>query len=96
MSHDLQRGRVADQLVQGTDEVGEAGPRRPVLLPAVQHQLVQVGGAVGRGGQPVVLLDGVDHLRGRGVVTVTDSCVEPSYNWIKRREKIKKRKVFDT
>lgn len=58
----FQRGRVADEFVQSADEVCEAGTRGAVLLPAVQHELVQVGGAVGRRGQPVVLLDGIDYL----------------------------------
>lgn len=65
LSHYFERRRVSDQLVEGADEVGEARPRRAVLLPAVQHELVQVGGAVWRRGQPVVLLDSIDHLRKR-------------------------------
>lgn len=65
LSHYFERRRVSDQLVEGADEVGEARPCRAVLLPAVQHELVQVGGAVWRRGQPVVLLDSIDHLRKR-------------------------------
>jgi len=62
LSDDLQRRGVADEFIERADEVGEARARRAVLLPAVQHQLVQVGGAVGGRRQPVVLLDGVDDL----------------------------------
>lgn len=62
LSNYFQRGGVADEFVQSADEVGEARTRRAILLPAVQHQLVQVGGAVGWRGQPVVLLDGIDYL----------------------------------
>lgn len=62
LSHYFERRRVSDQLVEGADEVGEARPCRAVLLPTVQHELVQVGGAVWRRGQPVVLLYSIDHL----------------------------------
>lgn len=65
LRHYFERRGVPDQLVQRADEVGEARPRRAVLLPAVQHQLVQVGGAVWRWGQPIVLLDSINHLRSR-------------------------------
>lgn len=53
---------LIDHLVQGADNVGEAGSHVPVLLPTVQHQLVQSTGAVHRGRQTVVLFDGVNHL----------------------------------
>ena len=66
VGHGLQGGGVAYHLVQGVDDVGEAWPSVAVLLPAVQHELVQSGGAVHRGGQPVVLLNGVDDLRAKG------------------------------
>lgn len=65
LSHYFERRRVSDQLVEGADEVAETRPRRAVLLPAVQHELVQVGGAVWRRGQPVVLLYSINHLRKR-------------------------------
>lgn len=65
LSHYFERSRVSDQLVEGADEVGEARPCRAVLLPAVQHELVQVGGAVWGRGQPVVLLYSINHLRKR-------------------------------
>ena len=43
-------------------DLAEAGPLRPLLLPAVQHQLVEVGGAVDRSRQSEAVLDGLDHL----------------------------------
>lgn len=70
LSKYFQRRRVADQLVQSADEVREARTCRAVLLPAVQHQLVQVGGAVRGRGQPVVLLYGIDYLTGRKVIVI--------------------------
>ena len=60
--HDFEAGRVPDHLVEGADHLGEAGPRIPVFLPTVQHELMQGGGAVWGRGQPVVLFNGVDHL----------------------------------
>lgn len=59
---DFQTGGVADELVEGADDFRESGAGGPVPLPAVQHELMQRGGAVRRGGEPVVLLYGVDHL----------------------------------
>lgn len=60
--HDFEAGRVPDHLVEGADHLGETGPRVPVFLPTVQHELMQGGGAVWGRGQPVVLFNGVDHL----------------------------------
>lgn len=60
--HDFEAGRVPDHLVEGANHLGEAGPRIPVFLPTVQHELMQGGGAVWGRGQPVVLFNGVDHL----------------------------------
>ena len=61
--HGLQAGGVADELVQRVDVVIEARPGVAVLLPAVQHELVQGSRAVHGRGQAVVLLNSVDHLR---------------------------------
>ena len=60
----LEGGGVTDHLVQHADQVGELGPGVAVLLPAVQHELMEHQGAVHGRGQPEVLLDGVDDLRG--------------------------------
>ena len=53
---DLPQGLgAADQLVQGLDDAGEARPVSALLLPAVQHQLVDRLGAVHWGWQAVTL-----------------------------------------
>lgn len=61
--HDFEASRIPDHLVQSADHLGEAGPGIPVLLPAVQHELVEGRGAVWGRGQPVVLFNGIDHLQ---------------------------------
>lgn len=60
--HSLETSWVPDHLVQGVDDLGKAGPAIAVLLPTVQHELVQGSWAVHRRGQSVVLLDGIDDL----------------------------------
>lgn len=60
--HGLQRVGIADHLVQVADNLAELGPVVAVLLPAVQHELVQRAGTVHGWRQPVVLLNGVDDL----------------------------------
>ncbi len=62
VGYSFEAGGVTDHLVQGADDVSEAGSYVTVLLPAVQHQLVQGTGAVHRGRQAVVLLNGINHL----------------------------------
>lgn len=79
LSHYFQRGGVANQFVQSANEVGKARTRRAVLLPAVQHQLVQVSGAVGWRGQPVVLLYSIDHLMARNIINQFQT--EELYNY---------------
>lgn len=64
----LERRRVAYHFVQHADNIGEFGPCVPVLLPAVQHELVQRHGAVHGGGQPVALVNSLDHLEGRSMI----------------------------
>lgn len=64
VGYSFEAGGITDHLVQGTDNVAEARSYVTVLLPTVQHQLVQSTGAVHRWGQTVVLLDGVNHLVG--------------------------------
>lgn len=59
-----QTAGVADQFVQEGDDVGELGPMASLLLPAVQHELVQGHGAAHWRRQPVALLDGQNHLQG--------------------------------
>lgn len=61
----FKRGGVADHFVQHADDIGELGPCVPVLLPAVQHQLVQHYWTVHGSREPEVLLDGIDHLQHR-------------------------------
>lgn len=63
-SHGLQGVGVADHLVEVVYDLAELGPIVAVLLPAVQHQLVQRTGTVHWRGEPVVLLYGVDDLQG--------------------------------
>lgn len=63
VGHGFETGRVPNHLVQRADDVSEAGSYVAVLLPAVQHQLVQGAGAVHGRGQTVVLLDGINHLQ---------------------------------
>ena len=64
-SHGFEAVGVADHLVQRVDDLAKLGPVISVLLPAVQHELVQRARAVHGRWQPVVLLYGVDYL-GRG------------------------------
>lgn len=61
----FKRSGVADHFVQHADDIGELGPCVPVLLPAVQHQLVQHYRTVHGSREPEVLLDGINHLQHR-------------------------------
>lgn len=74
-----QTAGVADEFVQEGDHVGELGPMASLLLPAVQHELVQGHGAAHGCGQPVALLDGQDHLQGAewSSVSLNRSQVKP-------------------
>lgn len=56
---------VADQLIQDADNLGEAWPLAAVLLPAIQHKLVQGRGAAHGGRQAVAFLHRVNDLGGR-------------------------------
>lgn len=58
----LQGVGVADQLVQHVDDLSELWPVGPLSLPAVQHKLVERNGAVHGRGQPIALIDSLDHL----------------------------------
>lgn len=60
--HGFEAVGVADHLVQRVDDLAELGPVVSVLLPAVQHELVQGAWAVHGWWQPIVLLYGVDYL----------------------------------
>lgn len=62
--HGLERVGITDHLVQVVDDLAELGPVVAVLLPAVQHELMQRAGTVHGWRQPVVLLNGIDDLRG--------------------------------
>lgn len=61
---------VADELVQEAEDVVEARPPAALLLPAVNHQLVQSHGAAHGRRQPVTLLYGQDHLQGGHTVDI--------------------------
>lgn len=70
--------RVTDQLVQEAEDVVEARPPAALLLPAVNHQLVQSHGAAHGCRQPVTFLYGQDHLRGGHTVDIhTPELVSP-------------------
>lgn len=53
------------QLVQDVDDVGEARPTGAVVLPALQHQLVDGGRAVHGRRQPEGLVDRLHDLMKR-------------------------------
>ena len=57
-----QAAGVADQFVQEGNDIGEFWPMTPLLLPAVQHQLVQGHGAAHGCRQSVALFDRQNHL----------------------------------
>lgn len=57
--------RVVDQRIQDADDLGKARPLGPVLVPTVEHELVQGTGAAHGCRQAVPLLHGADDL-GRG------------------------------
>lgn len=70
---------VSDELVQDADDLGEAGPLAALLLPAVQHELVQGCGAAHRGGQAVAFLHRINDLEGsHGAGAELLSCPAPS------------------
>ena len=60
---DLQAAGIANELVQDADDLLKLWPVVAVLLPAVQHQLVECGGTVHRRGQSVALVHRFDHLQ---------------------------------
>lgn len=61
----LQSVGVADQLVQHVDDLSKLWPVGPLSLPAVQHELVERNWAVHGRGQPVALINSLDHLDNR-------------------------------
>lgn len=44
-------------------DLAEGGPLCPLLLPAVQHQLMEMRWTVDRSRQPETILNGLDHLQ---------------------------------
>lgn len=66
--HHFEAGGVADEFVQRVDDLRELGPQVPLLHPAVEHELVESGGAVHGRGQSIVLLHRIYHLQGQGQV----------------------------
>lgn len=70
--------RAADQCIQDADDLGEARPLCPVLVPAVEHELVQGVGAAHGCGQAVPLLHGADDLgRGNRALGWSGPCPRP-------------------
>lgn len=55
--------RGADALAEGRVDLAEGGSLRPLLLPAVEHQLMEVWRAVHRSREPEAIFNGLDHLR---------------------------------
>lgn len=64
----LQSVGVADQLVQHVDDLSKLWPVGPLPLPAVQHELVERNWAVHGRGQPVALINSLDHLDNRSTL----------------------------
>lgn len=58
----LQAVGVADEFVQHVDNLPKLRPVTSLLLPAVQHQLVERNGAVHWRGQPIAFLNRFNHL----------------------------------
>lgn len=58
----LQCVRVADQLVQHVDDLSKFRSVGSLSLPAVQHELVECHRAVHGRGQPIALINSLDHL----------------------------------
>lgn len=58
----FQRAGIADHFVQNGDYLVEFGPVSSLLLPAVQHELVESWRAVHGGRKTVALLDRLDDL----------------------------------
>lgn len=59
----FQRVGIADHFVQDGDYLVEFGPVGSLLLPAVQHELVESRGAVHGRRKTVALFDSFDDLR---------------------------------
>lgn len=59
---DLQAAWVPDELVQNADNLLKLGSVVSVLLPAVQHQLVERSRAVHGRGQPIAFIHSFDDL----------------------------------
>ena len=72
--HSLETSWVPDHLVQGVDDLCKTGPAIAILLPTVQHELVQGSWAVHRRRQPVILLNGIDDLYRYKRIAVTRKC----------------------
>lgn len=53
----------ANALAQGWVDLAEGGPLCPLLLPAVQHQLMEMWRAVNWSREPETILNGLDHLQ---------------------------------
>lgn len=56
VGRDFEAAGVADEFIQDADDLLELGPVVPLFLPAVQHQLVEGGGAVHGRGEAVTFI----------------------------------------
>lgn len=54
--------RGANTLAEGWVDLAEAGPLRPLFLPTIQHQLMEMWRTVDWRWQPETVLDGLYHL----------------------------------
>lgn len=61
---DFEAAGVADEFIQDADDLLELGPVVPLFLPAVQHQLVEGGGAVHGRREAVTFIHRLDDLDG--------------------------------
>lgn len=69
-SSPFQGAGVADQFVQHVDDLSKLWPVGSLSLPAVQHELVKCHRAVHGWGQPVALINSLDHLDRRQMMKV--------------------------
>lgn len=58
----LQSVGVTNQLVQHVNNLPKLWPVGPLSLPAIQHELVERHRAIHGWGQPIALINGLDHL----------------------------------
>lgn len=64
----LQGIGVADQFVQHVDDLSKLWPVGSLSLPAIQHELVESHRAVHGWGQPITLVNSLNHLDSRWLI----------------------------